>query len=105
LRVVLENLIGNAWKYTADQQEQIIEFGMTQIEGQPAYFVRDNGRGFDTADAEKLFIAFQRIPGAEECKGFGIGLATVARIIRRHGGKVWAEGNPGQGASFFFTVP
>ena len=105
LRMVLENLLGNAWKYTAKKQEQIIELGVKKVDGEPAFFVRDNGAGFDMADAAKLFIAFQRLPGAEEFKGIGIGLATVERIIRRHGGKVWAEGNPGKGATFYFTLP
>ena len=105
LRVVLENLLGNAWKYTANQEEQLIEFGVRQIDGKQTYFVRDNGMGFDMANAEKLFVAFQRLPGTEEFKGFGIDLATVERIIRRHGGRVWAEGEPGKGACVYFTLP
>ena len=104
LRVVLENLLENAWKHTAHQQERIIEVGVRQIDGKPAYFVRDNGKGFDMEDAEKLFTAFQTLPGPEEFKGFGIGLATVKRIILRHGGRVWAEGEPGKGAAFYFTL-
>ncbi|MBC7962106.1 MAG: PAS domain S-box protein [Steroidobacteraceae bacterium] len=104
LRVVLTNLLGNAWKFTATQEQGIIEFGTTEVDGKPACFVRDNGSGFDMADADKLFIPFQRLPGSEESRGFGIGLATVERIIRRHGGRVWAEGEPGQGATFWFTV-
>jgi PAS domain S-box-containing protein len=104
LRVVLDNLLGNAWKYTAKQEKAVIEFGVKEIDGVPAYFVRDNGAGFDKTDEDKLFLPFQRLPGAEECKGFGIGLATVERIIRRHGGKIWAEGEPGKGAAFFFTL-
>jgi signal transduction histidine kinase len=102
--VVLDNLLGNAWKYTAKQEKAVIEFGVKEIDGVPAYFVRDNGAGFDKTDAGKLFLPFQRLPGAEECKGFGIGLATVERIIRRHGGRIWAEGEPGKGAAFFFTL-
>jgi light-regulated signal transduction histidine kinase (bacteriophytochrome) len=105
LRVVLENLLGNAWKYSARREEALIEFGMTEHEGKPAYFVRDNGAGFDMAHAEKLFAPFQRLPGAENFKGYGVGLATVERIIRRHGGRVWAEGEPGKGATFYFTLP
>jgi signal transduction histidine kinase len=105
LRVVLENLLGNAWKYTARRQDALIEFGAAEIGGRPACFVRDNGPGFDMAYAEKLFLPFQRLPGAEEFKGHGIGLATVERIIRRHGGRVWAEGEPGKGATFYFTLP
>ncbi len=105
LRVVLDNLLGNAWKYTIERDEAVIEFGAVEIDGKPAYFVRDNGCGFDMADVDKLFAPFQRLPGAEEWRGLGIGLATVERIIRRHGGRVWAEGEPGRGATFFFTVP
>lgn len=104
LRVVLDNLFGNAWKYSALKDEAIIEFGVTEIDCRTACFVRDNGVGFDMADADKLFIPFQCLPGAEECRGFGIGLATVDRIIRRHGGTVWAEGEPGKGATFYFTL-
>jgi PAS domain S-box-containing protein len=104
LRVVLDNLLGNAWKYTGTRDEGIIEFGTTEVDRKPAHFVRDNGQGFAMEDAEKLFLPFQRLPGAEACRGFGIGLATVERIIRRHGGKVWAEGAPGKGATFYFTL-
>jgi PAS domain S-box-containing protein len=104
LRVVLDNLFGNAWKYTGKRELAVIEFGVIEIEGEPAWFVRDNGEGFNMADAEKLFIPFQRLPGAAEFKGFGIGLATVERIIRRHGGKIWAEGEPGKGSTFYFTL-
>ena len=104
LRIILENLIGNAWKYTANREEAFIEFGMTDIEGGKACFVRDNGAGFDMAHMEKLFTPFQRLPGAAEFKGHGIGLSTVERIIRCHGGRIWAEGEPGKGATFFFTL-
>jgi len=104
LRVVLENLLGNAWKYTGTRKEAVIEFGAMIMDGQQVYFVRDNGAGFDKANAEKLFMPFQRLPGAEECRGFGIGLATVERIVRRQGGKIWADGDPGQGAVFHFTL-
>jgi light-regulated signal transduction histidine kinase (bacteriophytochrome) len=105
LRVVLDNLLGNAWKYTGGREEAVIEFGMIEIEGESACFIRDNGAGFDMKDAEKLFLPFQRLPGAEEFRGFGIGLTTVARIIHRHGGRIWAEGEPDRGATFFFTLP
>jgi len=105
LRVIMDNLLGNAWKYTTTREEGIIEFGVTERDGTPAFFVRDNGVGFAMADADKLFIPFQRLPGAEEWRGFGIGLATVERIIRRHGGRVWAEGEPDKGATFYFTLP
>jgi PAS domain S-box-containing protein len=104
LRVVLENLLGNAWKYTDTREETVIEFGETVIDGVPTCFIRDNGAGFDMADADKLFTPFQRLQSTTECKGFGIGLATVERIIRRHGGRVWAEGEPGKGATFYFTL-
>ncbi len=105
LRVVLENLLGNAWKYTGAREEAVIEFGVAEIDGKPACFVRDNGAGFDMEYAEKLFIPFQRLPGAHEFKGHGIGLATVERIIRRHGGRLWAEAEPGKGATLWFTLP
>jgi len=105
LRVVLDNLLGNAWKFTGGREEGIIEFGTAEVGGKLAYFVRDNGIGFDMADADNLFIPFRRLPGAEESKGFGIGLATVERIVQRHGGRVWAEGAPGKGATFYFTLP
>jgi signal transduction histidine kinase len=105
LRLVLENLLGNAWKYTGKREEARIEFGVTEHDGKPVFFVRDNGEGFDMAHADKLFSPFQRLPGAEEFKGHGIGLATVHRIIQRHGGRVWAEGKPGEGATFYFTLP
>jgi len=104
LRVVLSNLLDNAWKYTGIREEAVIVFGEKEIDGQTVYFARDNGHGFDMADAHKLFAPFQRLPGAEEYRGFGIGLATVERIIRRHGGRVWAESEPGMGATFFFTL-
>ena len=104
LRSVLENLLGNAWKYTANREQAVIEFGVREIDGVSTYFVRDNGMGFDQADAGKLFTPFKRLPGTENHSGFGIGLATVERIVRRHGGKVWGEGEPDQGACFFFTL-
>ena len=104
LRVVLDNLIGNAWKYTSSREKAVIEFGVEDIDGVRAYFVRDNGPGFNSEDAKKIFTPFQRLPGSEKQKGFGIGLATVQRIIRKHGGEVWAEGMPGEGACFYFTL-
>lgn len=104
LRVVLDNLLGNACKFSAVREEAVIEFGLADIGGEQVCFVRDNGPGFDFAQAERLFAPFKRLAGADKCEGFGIGLATVERIIRRHGGKVWAEGEPGKGATFYFTV-
>lgn len=103
LMVLLENLLGNAWKYTAQTKEPKIEFFATEIDGKNTYVVKDNGVGFDMQYADKLFGAFQRLVGSEY-DGLGIGLATVQRIIRRHRGKVWAEAESGKGASFFFTV-
>ena len=104
LRSVLANLLGNAWKYTRTREKTVIEFGVRDIDGGPIYFVRDNGTGFAMTEADKLFTPFQRLPGAEKQRGFGIGLATVERIIRRHGGKVWAEGELDKGACFYFTL-
>jgi PAS domain S-box-containing protein len=106
LRVVLENLLGNAWKFSAKQPQARLEFGaFTQPDGTRAFFVRDNGAGFDMAYANKLFGAFQRLHRASEFPGTGIGLATVQRIIHQHGGRVWGEGAVGQGATFYFTLP
>lgn len=104
LRVVLENLLGNAWKFTSKRTCPQIEFGRTSVNGAQAYFVRDNGAGYDSAYSSKLFAAFQRLHGANEFPGTGVGLATVQRIIRRHGGTIWAEGEIDKGASFYFTL-
>src|SRR5208282_1236364 len=105
LRVVLENLLGNAWKYTGKRLEGVVEFGVAKLPDAPsAFFVRDNGAGFDMAHAGKLFGAFQRLHAQEEFPGNGIGLATVARIVRRHGGKIWAESSVDNGATFYFTL-
>jgi PAS domain S-box-containing protein len=103
VRVVLDNLIGNAWKYTGSREGAVIEFGVTEVQGKPACFVRDNGPGFDMAIADKLFIPFQRLPG-NAVEGNGIGLATVERIVRRHGGRIWAESKQGEGATFYFIL-
>lgn len=105
LRVVLDNLLGNAWKFTRHTAEAKIEFGCREEEGELVYFVRDNGAGYDSAYAKKLFQVFQRLHGDSEFEGTGIGLATVSRIIQRHHGAVRAEGETGQGATFYFTLP
>jgi PAS domain S-box-containing protein len=104
LRLVLENLLGNAWKFTSKQPSARIEFGAIPHEGGTAYVVRDNGVGFDMAHAGKMFGAFQRLHAMHEFPGTGIGLAIVQRVVHRHGGRVWAEAAPGQGATFYFTV-
>lgn len=104
IRVVLENLLENAWKFTRQQSEAIIEFTSVEKDGKTVFQVRDNGVGFDKAYINKLFTAFQRLHYLEEFEGTGIGLATVQRIIHRHGGEVWAETHEGQGATFSFTL-
>lgn len=104
LRNVLENLLGNAWKFTAKRDVAVIEFGSVEVDGNKVCYVRDNGAGFDMAYAEKLFAPFQRLHGANEFEGSGIGLATVRRIINHHGGTLRAEGKPGEGAAFYFSV-
>jgi len=105
LRVALENLIGNAWKYTSKRDRALIEFGKTPTRGADAFFVRDNGAGFDMAQSSRLFTAFQRLHSDVDFPGTGIGLATVRRIIERHDGKIWAEGELGKGATVYFTLP
>ncbi|HEU4700594.1 MAG TPA: response regulator [Gemmatimonadales bacterium] len=104
LRIALENLLDNAWKFTAGRDPARIEFGMMRQQGEPAYFVRDDGVGFDMAYAGRLFGPFQRLHSTTEFAGTGIGLATVQRIVHRHGGRTWAEGVVGQGATFWFTL-
>jgi light-regulated signal transduction histidine kinase (bacteriophytochrome) len=104
LRLALENLIGNAWKFTSKTASPQIEMGVTSKNGKRAFFVRDNGAGFDMAYADKLFKPFQRLHKTVDFSGTGIGLATVLRIIRRHGGEVWAESQVGKGATFYFTL-
>ncbi len=105
MRIALENLLNNAWKYSGKAEQAVIEFGMRSYKGEPCYFVQDNGVGFDMAYVDKLFNAFQRLHDGSEFPGTGIGLATVQRIISRHGGRVWAEGSVGGGAVFYFTLP
>ncbi|MGD8641392.1 MAG: PAS domain S-box protein [Gammaproteobacteria bacterium] len=103
LTIALENLMGNAWKYSSKTEHSRIEVGQTESDGQATFFVSDNGAGFDMQYAEKLFNAFQRLHG-DEFEGSGIGLATVARIIHRHGGRIWAEAKVDEGATFYFTL-
>lgn len=102
-RCVLDNLIGNAWKHGAGAEKTVVIFGQTRLAGKTAYFIRDNGPGLGMAQANRLFLPFQRIPGTG-VEGHGIGLATVDRIVRRNGGRVWAESAPGAGATFYFTM-
>jgi signal transduction histidine kinase len=104
LRVMLENLLGNAWKFTAKHPQARIEFGVLQGSGNAVYFVSDDGAGFDMDYAEKLFGPFQRLHKVDEFEGTGIGLATVQRIVHRHGGHIWAEGAIERGATFYFTL-
>ena len=104
-RTLLENLISNAWKFTASVGEPRVEVGAVEVDGRRAFFVRDNGAGFDMAHAGRLFGAFQRLHAERDYPGTGIGLATAQRIVHRHGGTIWAEGKVGGGATFFFTLP
>ena len=103
--IVLRNLLGNAWKFTGKVPQARIEFGTRVIDGEKVFFVRDNGAGFDMEYADKLFQPFQRLHGNREFEGTGIGLATVQRAIRRHGGRIWAEAKVNEGATFYFTLP
>jgi light-regulated signal transduction histidine kinase (bacteriophytochrome) len=104
LRVALQNLLENAWKFTSKTADAIIEFGRREEHGVPVYFVRDNGAGFDMDHADRLFGAFQRLHRMEDFAGTGIGLATVQRVIHRHNGRIWADAAVGRGATFSFTL-
>ncbi|MEJ2033615.1 MAG: GAF domain-containing protein, partial [Deltaproteobacteria bacterium] len=104
IEVALSNIIGNAWKFTAKSAEARVEFGTIEKEGKTVYYVRDNGAGFDPKYAEKMFLPFQRLHTAQEFEGTGIGLTIVERVVRRHGGRIWAEGEPGKGSTVYFTL-
>ena len=104
LRIVVDNLLHNAWKYTSKHPTARIEFGKAHTDGSAVYFLKDDGAGFDPAYSQRLFGAFQRLHGAKEFPRTGVGLATVQRIIHRHGGRVWAEGAVEKGATFYFTL-
>jgi light-regulated signal transduction histidine kinase (bacteriophytochrome) len=105
IRTALENLLDNAWKYTSKTADARIEFGtMNHEDGRSVYFIQDNGAGFDMQYAEKLFVPFQRLHSTNDFPGTGVGLATVQRIIRKHGGLVWAKAAVGAGATFYFTL-
>jgi len=105
LGIVLVNFLSNAWKFTSSAEHALIEFGTAEVEGEVVFRVRDNGAGFDMTYADKLFAPFQRLHSLQEFPGNGVGLATVMRILNRHGGRAWAEGQVGQGATFYFTLP
>jgi light-regulated signal transduction histidine kinase (bacteriophytochrome) len=104
VRILLGNLISNAWKFTGQRADAVIEVGGELVDGEKRLFVRDNGAGFDMINAHKLFGAFQRLHSQNEFPGMGIGLATVRRIVNRHGGRCWAEGAVGEGATFYFVL-
>jgi light-regulated signal transduction histidine kinase (bacteriophytochrome) len=104
LKILMANLINNAWKYSSRAGRARVEFGVEREGPSPVYFVRDNGTGFDMTDADSLFRVFSRLHDPTQFSGCGIGLATAQRIIARHGGRIWAEGAVGRGATFYFTL-
>jgi signal transduction histidine kinase len=103
-RLMLENLIRNAWKFTSKRKNARIEFGQMEKNGRPCFFIKDNGVGFDEKDSEELFKPYKRLHSQQEFKGSGIGLAIVKRIVNRHGGEIWAEGEKDKGATFYFYL-
>ena len=104
-KALIDNLVRNAWKFTAERAAARIEVGSMTMDGETVFFVRDDGAGFDQTYADKLFKPFQRLHDAKRFPGTGIGLATVMRVVGRHGGRAWAEGVPDRGAAFYFTLP
>jgi hypothetical protein len=102
--IVMENLLSNAWKFTSKRTEARISIGREMQDGQWAFYVRDNGAGFDMERSERLFAPFQRLHSEQDYAGTGIGLATVKRVIARHGGRIWVDAAEGHGATFFFTL-
>jgi len=104
MSVAIGNLIGNAWKYSSKVEHPRIEFGSFEKDGERIYYVKDNGAGFDMSKAQDLFVPFKRLHSDMDFKGTGVGLAIAERAITRHGGKIWAEGEPGKGATFYFTL-
>jgi signal transduction histidine kinase len=105
LHLALENLLDNAWKFTSRAPNVRIKFATRELDGQTVFYVSDNGAGFDMRHASRLFEAFQRLHSQKEYEGTGVGLATVQRIIQRHGGRIWTEAELGLGATFYFTLP
>lgn len=105
MRAAMENLIGNAWKYTSRVPSARIEIGQTDSEGRRVFFIKDNGAGFDMAEAHRLFAPFERLQTAADFEGTGVGLAAVHRIVDRHRGRIWAERAPNCGATFYFELP
>ncbi|MHA2353362.1 MAG: sensor histidine kinase, partial [Candidatus Thorarchaeota archaeon] len=105
IKLVLQNLLDNAWKFTSKTSDARIEFGSMEREGEILFYVKDNGAGFNMEYSDKLFIPFQRLHQTDDFEGSGIGLATVQRIINRHGGRVWAESEVDEGSTFYFTIP